>query len=198
MALYRKNFVISFFAVMSLASHSVAGIDTHVWELETPLLETIQAKAQQKMAPCERLDIFEDLEYRDCLMDAAMFALSAREKNDRIKAIFENIFNKIDEAYQPGAAMKLATAAIEGLKTETDVKFKSTYYQILKNLMERIPHDNEEYRPVFAYIKEQNVAAPEDVVKDRHARGFKTSILVEEAEMVLSQKISKNTIEVSE
>jgi hypothetical protein len=198
MALIRKMFVTTILIVMSAASAGVASVDTNVWELETPLLETIQTKAEQKMAPCEQLDLHEDIEYRDCLMDAALFALSAREKNDRTKVVFENVFNKIDEAYQVGAALKIAREAIDGLKTEGDVKFKSTYYEILKNLMARIPHDNEEYRQVFELIKKSEIEAPEDVVTDRRLRGFKTAILTEEAEMVLSQKLSKNSVEVSE
>jgi hypothetical protein len=200
MALYRKLFVLSFSYVMLATSAAVASLDTNIFEMETKLLESIQTKTNEKMQPCEKIDFEEDLAYRDCLAEAAMYPLSAREKNDGITRVFDTVFNKIDESMQAGAAMKIAQDAIDGFKNkENDVKDRATYYEILKNLMDRLPQSKEEFRSVFTLIKDANMEIPEDVENERrHRMGLQTAALTEKAELVLSQKLSKASTEVSE
>jgi hypothetical protein len=199
MALYRKTFVFSILFLMSASSAAVASLDNTLWEVETPLLEDFEAKVYQKMEPCTQDKSLKDLEYRDCLIDAALFSLSSRSRNDSIESVFDrHVLNKLDPALHPGAAMKIAERAIDGLNNDTDVNMKSTYYEILKNLMSRIPDDKEDFRPVFAFIKNSKIEIPENVVKSRRDRGVTTMALSEAADIILAKKVSVNTTEVSE
>lgn len=203
MALYNKNFVITVSFVMSMASSAVASLDTTMFEMETKLLANIQATAEKKTEPCEALDFDQDIEYRDCLVDAAMYSLAARQKNDGVASVFKNIFNKIDDALQPGGAMSIAEQAVEGMKSTDNVEKRTTYYEILNNLVDFLSHNKAsnagDFKPVYEFIRNANLEAPEDVVKMRRERmSLKTVDLHAKVDMILSQKISTNAAEVSD
>ncbi|HEX4924503.1 MAG TPA: hypothetical protein VFV50_10470 [Bdellovibrionales bacterium] len=192
---FGKNFVFAALSLLFTASPSVASLDTNVFDLETKHYKNIEKRAQEKMAPCEKLDLDQDLEYRDCLIDAAMFALSARDsKNDGVSRVFDNVFSKIDESLKPGAALIIAQKAVEGFKSSTNVADRATYYEVLKNLMGLLPTEKDDFRATFQFIKDNDFEIPDDVKNERMKRlAVKTADLGELAEVVLSTKLSKST-----
>ncbi|MEQ1875781.1 MAG: hypothetical protein ABL958_03985 [Bdellovibrionia bacterium] len=205
MAHIGKNFVFAMASIMFISSSGVASLDTNVFDLEMKRFETIEHRAYEKMSPCDKLE--DDIEYRDCLVDAAVYALSARDsKNDGVSKVFDNIFSKIDEALKPGAALLIAQKAVEGFKASTLTNERATYYEILKNLMDNLPSGKEDFNLVYEYIKDNKFEIPEDVSNARMNRmGLKTENLGEKAEIMLGKRqvtakaaAPINAIEVSE
>lgn len=195
MTQFGKNFVFAGFTLMLTASSAVASLDTNVFDLETKHIRSIQARAEEKMAPCEKLDLDQDVEYRDCLVDAAMYALSARDsKNDGVSRVFDSIFSRIDESLKPGAALIIAKKAIEGFKSSTGTAERATYYEVVKNLMNLLPTEKDDFRATYEYIKNNDFEIPDEVKTERMKRlAVKTADLGDLAEVVLSTKLSKST-----
>lgn len=206
MAQFGKNFVFVMAFAMSISSSAVADLDSNIFDLEMKRFETIEHKAFEKTRPCEKLE--DDVEYRDCLVDGAVFALSARDsKNDGVGKVFEQIFSKIDESLKQGAGILIARRAVDGFKNSSDIAQQATYYEILKNLMDHLKGEKDDYTAVYELIKENKIEPSDDVVNARLRRmGLATENLTDKADSILkktkavakAETASSAAIEVSE
>jgi hypothetical protein len=205
MAQIGKNFVFAVAFIVSISSSAVASLDSSVFDLEMKRYDLVEHRAFEKTRTCDKFE--DDIAYRDCLIDAAVFALSARDsKNDGVGKVFEQIFSKIDESLKLGAALLIAQRAVDGFKSSSKMTEQATYYEILKNLMNHLKGEKDDYSPVYEHIKNAKIEASEEMINARlHKMALKTEDLTEKADMLLNQAkaiakvdTASNAIEVSE